>query len=91
MRFVTLAELVEILKRDAPKLREAGVTKFSCADVTVELAAHEPSIDISTSFGDEEHTHIADPLQDPTTFGLPPGAKLPGFERTRDHDEADES
>jgi hypothetical protein len=82
MPFVTLSELVEILKKDAPKLREAGVLKFSCADVTVELATYVPPIPADMQ-GDEddEQTVFADPLEDPTTYGLPPGSAVPGFKR----------
>jgi hypothetical protein len=91
MQSSPLSELIEILKKDASTLREVGVLRFTCGDVSVELAKHAPAEsddDDDDGSGDDTQEFIADPLNDPATFGLEPGSELPGFKL--DHLRGDE-
>jgi hypothetical protein len=82
-------KLLTKLEQHGPKLREAGVTAFSVGDVHVELARHEPPLG-DRDDGDEDPDD-PDPLNDPTTYGLRPGARLPGFPNARKRRDEDEN
>jgi hypothetical protein len=70
------AELLDLIADRAPKLREAGIrgevelagmARFSVGEDDARRATTTPAAE-----------PIGDPLDDPETFGLPPGSKIPG-------------
>jgi hypothetical protein len=70
------AELLDLIADRAPKLREAGIrgevelagmARFSVGEDEREAGDATPAAE-----------PIGDPLDDPETFGLPPGSKIPG-------------
>jgi hypothetical protein len=73
----SLADVVALLKAEAPKLREAGVLSLKYGDVHVEFAAAMGEMPTLT----DDEPENQNTFQDPATFGLPPGAEVPGFSR----------
>jgi hypothetical protein len=67
--------LVDLLVRRALDLRRAGVLEVTIGDMKASLAPfQEEPIARKT----EEDEMPIDPLNDPHTYGLPKGSKLPG-------------
>lgn len=85
---IALPDLVKLLKEEAPALRKAGVLKLTYADVIVELASDDGPVE-QQSRDIEIDEDPEDPLDDPRTYGLPPGAEVPGFKALREKRRSD--
>lgn len=76
------AELLDLIAQKAPELRKAGVRAVTLDGdgFRVELERHvdEPA---PAPAKQDEVVEPADPWNDPATYGLPPGSKVPGFTR----------
>lgn len=78
---MTVDDFLTMLETRAPALRTAGVLELAIGDLRVVLAPQAPQIaeaPVARVAVDDEPASAAD---DPLTYGLPPGAKVPGFER----------
>jgi hypothetical protein len=75
-------ELLALIAAKAPELRKAGVTAVTLdgEGFRVELARYVDDAAPPVPKHDEI-VEPEDPWNDPTTYGLPPGAKVPGFTR----------
>jgi len=76
---------LDILITKAPALREAGVLKLSVDGVSAELMPAEQTLpeDLRAILDDAQGEMDADPMNDPSTYGLPEGASTPGFARLK--------
>lgn len=74
-----LAEVLALLVERAPALREAGVLELEHGSLKVRLAPH---VDTSVS-ADPGPREELPPLEDPESYGLPPGSPVPGFAALR--------
>ncbi len=72
-----IERLLDLLVDRAPKLRRAGITSIGFGDVTMTLAAAEPEAAPEVEVDDAP----SGTLNDPETYGLPPGSKVPGLRR----------
>lgn len=78
------AELLSLIADKALELRKAGITRFALDGLSVELAPYvEPEPQLVPTQASPARESL-DPLDDPETFGLPPGSPVPGFAALRD-------
>lgn len=73
----------------APGLRQAGVTEIQLEGLAVKLAPH-----VDESVVAHQQAPAPAPLSlldDPESYGLPPGSPVPGFAALRDKREKGES
>lgn len=83
----TAAQLLELLADKASALRAAGVRRVELEGLKFEIAAPEM---VPTQVGANEEADEHDVMNDPATYGLAPGSRLPGFtRRPREEDEED--
>jgi hypothetical protein len=78
---MTADEFLTSLLERAPAMRSAGILEFACDGFHVKLAPADEKPGEMVPLGkvvDEAPVSAAD---DPLTYGLPPGSKVPGFER----------
>lgn len=90
---MTAADLLTLIEERAPRLRKAGVLMLKLAEPGVEfhLAPEVPDVfDPAPTKGARASEPAKDPLFDRMTYGLPDGAKLPGFEPPYDEDNAED-
>jgi hypothetical protein len=73
----SLADVVALLKAEAPKLRDAGVLSLKYGEVCVAFA---PAMGEMPVMQDDEPENT-NTFNDPATYGLPPDAEVPGFSR----------
>ena len=81
------AAYLDRLAERAPKLRDAGVLRFEAGGIKAELVAHPGDLrELQEKLEAERKRTGADvasvdsdydPLQDPVSYGLPPGTPLP--------------
>lgn len=83
MTTTSLLEVVQLLEDHAPKLRAAGVRSLAVGDVHVELLPAEPELEDDRGDTDEDQDEDSDALNSPATYGLKPGARVPGFPNAR--------
>jgi hypothetical protein len=69
-------ELLTLLEERAPRLRAAGVLEIDVRGLRARLAPPDPPPLKKEKIEPEVRLN---PLDDPRTYGLPPGAKLPGI------------
>jgi len=76
------SDLLTLIAQKAPELRKAGVKAITLdgEGFRVELAPHVEET-TQQAAKQEEVVEPPDPWNDPQTYGLPPGAKVPGFNR----------
>jgi hypothetical protein len=83
------AEYLDKLAEAAPKLRIGGVLRFELGPLKADLVQMAgdllPKPDAKASADDDDY----DPLKDPVSYGLEPGAKLP-FDDDGDDDDGEE-
>ncbi len=72
-----LATALTLIGDHAARLREQGVLELTVDGVTVKLAPSQPNV---VMVDKPAVTPPVDPLNDPATFGLAPGSKLPGLD-----------
>ena len=73
------AEWIDLIARNAVRLRDAGVVRLSLEGVELELSPAAVKEE-EEERGGVEDIDAGDPLQDPATYGRRDG-RLPGFER----------
>jgi hypothetical protein len=78
-------ELLALIAAKAPELRKAGVKAVTLDGdgFRVELAPHVDETPAPSTKANGDVVEPADPWNDPSTYGLPPGAKVPGFDRPK--------
>ena len=79
---VDLDAKLALVAEHAPKLRAAGVQVLAIDGITMHLAPHDPPAPVDLR-PPEDETPVRD-LDDPSTYGLPEGAEVPGFRRPED-------
>lgn len=75
----TLEETLATIAKMAPELRRERISTVTVGAVSFVLLPDEPPVVVEQKV---EHTPIH-PMKDPTTYGLPEGAKPPGFKDPR--------
>jgi hypothetical protein len=78
-----LAAQLAVLVEFGPKLRSAGYESIELGEIVVKLRAEAAPMAVETSGSDEEQAPVPS-LHAAETYGLPPGAELPGFRRPVD-------
>lgn len=81
-----LAEQLALIADKAVELRKAGVTEFTLDGLSVRLAPYMEPEQPQAQAQQAEHDDV-DALDDPSTYGLPPGAPVPGFAALRERRE----
>lgn len=85
------AEWLALIADKAPALRKAGVTELVLDGVSVRLAPYvDPETQAQAPTQPQTREDL-DPLDDPETFGLPPGAPVPGFAALRERQKGSRS
>jgi hypothetical protein len=76
----TPAQILAMIREQAPALREAGVLELELDGWRVMLAPPAPVLaaDTATDAPSPPMPDL-DPLNDPATWGMPAGARPPGF------------
>ena len=88
----SLKAKLQLLVEMAPDLREAGVLSFEVDGIgAVELAPQESELpaDLKALLDDANAERDANPLTEAATYGLPDGARLPGFSALIDRKQRD--
>lgn len=81
----TPAELLDLIADRAPALRRAGVTELELDGFSIKLAPHEPEqIQHEATESEQSPARPQSLLDDPESYGLPPGSQVPGFAALRD-------
>ena len=75
------AELLDLLIEKAPELRRAGVLEVAINGLSARLS---PPQRAAAKIDKTPPEQPRDPLNDPETFGLRAGAKLPGLHFTEE-------
>jgi hypothetical protein len=74
------ATLLALIAREAPALRRAGVTELVFDGVSVKLAPHVDESVVNAEPPPPEPVG----WDDPSLYGLPKGAQVPGFKALRE-------
>lgn len=84
-RNFTAETLIDLAIERGPAMRAAGITHISIDGLSLVLAPPEqPAGDTKV---EPTKPEPVDPLADPATYGLSPGAQLPGFGEPQGFDE----
>ncbi len=75
----TPAQILAMIREQAPALREAGVLELEFDGWSVKLAPSAPAPAADASDTPSNPMPDLDPLNDPATWGMPAGARPPGF------------
>lgn len=80
---MALAESLRLIAEHAPKLRAAGVQSLTVDGVSMVLLPPDPPAYVAPALTDEDEQPVS-LLDDPSAYGLPDGAEVPGFRRPDD-------
>jgi hypothetical protein len=73
------AQILAMIREQAPSLREAGVLELELDGWSVKLAPPAPVQDDDAADTPSPPMSDLDPLNDPATWGMPAGTRPPGF------------
>lgn len=79
MASLSIKEFFAELIGSADLLRKKGILEVSFDGMHAKLAPAEPEFQMPVKGQDDEVKEPTDPLNNPRTFGLPLGSKLPGL------------
>jgi hypothetical protein len=75
----TPAQILAMIREQAPSLRAAGVLELELDGWSVKLAPPVPSQAADAADSPSAPMPDLDPLNDPATWGMPAGTRPPGF------------
>lgn len=82
------AELLDLLIAKGPELRAAGYLSVEIGGVKVNLLPKDPEVseELKKLFNSDNNNkgERGNPLDHPSTYGLPEGTAMPGFQRLID-------
>ncbi len=80
-----LRDLLDVIAELAPRLRAAGIAgKVEAGGVAFDLLPAEAPESTQPSVSAEELAKQAEAADEAAAYGLPPGSKIPGFDRPPD-------